>query len=283
MQSDHENRLPQEIVALKRVGKNEWTFVFPRLTSNIMEQFHEAIELWETEHLSQAERRYRQLLLDYPEFIDVYHHLAMLLDETDRYPEAFQLWQRAVDIGLNCFPRSFSIGRDLLPWAVLDNRPFLRAYHGLGLVIFEQGGVENALSIFTDILAMNPNDNQGVRGIAINCSFCLRRPWDVLDISERYPQDMMTDVVYGRVLALYQQGRNDDAEMALREAMDFLPLVAKELVKDRHRRPRKYCPGFVAIGSADEAYDYWIEHGKHWRKTSGAIDFVKGYMQRNTR
>lgn len=37
-----------------------------------------------------AEGRYRRLLSDYPEFIDVYHHLAMLLDVNDREEEAFR-------------------------------------------------------------------------------------------------------------------------------------------------------------------------------------------------
>jgi len=282
MHENGQSNLPEEIIVLHQVGEREWTFKFPRLTFEITEQLHEAIELWEEDDLVQAEERYRQLLRDYPEFIDVYHHLAMLLDETGCYPEAFQMWQQAVQLGLSALPRSFSIGRDLLPWSILDNRPFLRAYHGLGFDFFERGDIESALSIFTNILALNPNDNQGIRGLAINCNFHLKRPWEVLEISEQYPHDIMADVLYGRALALYQQGRQVDAESALCEAIDFLPLVAKELTKNRHRRPKKFYSDCVTIGGADEAYHYWLDHGRHWRKTPEAIDFVRNCLQNHT-
>mgnify|MGYP001041662975 CR=1 FL=1 len=281
----HRNRHsgpPEKTLLLHPVGEHEWVFKFPRLTLEITEEFHEAIELWEEDDLGRAEQRYRQLLRDYPEFIDVYHHLAMLLDETGRYREAYNMWQQAVDLGLSAFPKSFSIGRDLLPWYFLDNRPFLRAYHGLGYDFLERGEIESALSIFTNILALNPSDNQGIRGLAINCNFHLKRPWEVLEISERYPCDIMADVLYGRALALYQQGRQTDAESALCEAIDFLPLVARELTKNRHRRPKKFRSDRITLGGADEAYHYWLDHGQYWKKTPGAIDFVSDCLQKHT-
>ena len=279
MHKDIHRKLPDNVLLLDQVAEHEWTFKFPRLTSEVVEQFHKAIELWEEGDTAQAEQRYRQLIRAYPEFIDVYHHLAMLLDEAQRYDEASQLWQQAVQLGLSVFPQSFSIGQDLLPWYFLDNRPFLRAYHGQGVDLFEWREIESALSIFTNILALNPNDNQGIRELAINCYFHLKRPWDVLEISQHYPNDMMAGVIYGRALALYQQGRKADAELALSDAIDSLPLVAKELTKNQHRRPSKFYTDSITVGGADEAYHYWLDYGKYWKKTPGAIDFVRNLLQ----
>ena len=41
----------------------------------------------------------------------------------------------------------------------------------------------------------------------------------------------MADVIYGRVLALYQMGLKEEAKTALCEAIEYLPLVAKEIIK----------------------------------------------------
>lgn len=260
-------------------GDHLWEFEYPRVVWEVLEVFHQAIDLWEVGDLSEAEKQYRQLIREYPEFIDVHHHLALVLDETDREEEAFCVWREAVALGLSCFPKDFSIGRDFLLWGMLDNRPFLRAYHGLGIACLERGEAEEALSIFNSILAMNPGDNQGVRGSAIGCCFAVQRPTEALEICDRYPDDGMEHLLYGHVLALYQLKRNPEAESALRLAAASLPLVARELAKARHRRPKDMHYGYITYGGADQAYHYWIEQGRYWKKTPGAIEFVREWLR----
>ena len=122
-----------------------WGFVYPRLTMTVYEVFEEAIDAWRVGDIDYAEDRYRQLLDDYPEFIDAYHHLAMLLDETGYESEAYALWQHAVQLGLEHLPDPVRQGAGYLPWHMIDNRPFRRAFHGLALKIAERGEVEEAL------------------------------------------------------------------------------------------------------------------------------------------
>ena len=64
----------------------------------------------------------------------------------------------------------------VLPWGRLYNRPFLRCLHGYGLCLWRLGRLSEAKRVFLRILALNPNDNQGVR-------FCWRdllegRSWE---------------------------------------------------------------------------------------------------------
>jgi tetratricopeptide (TPR) repeat protein len=239
-----------------------------------MEEFHEALEYWRVGDVAVVEDMYQDLIDEYPEFIDVHHHLALLLSETERGEEAFQLWQEIVAMGLSCLPEEFEMGRDLLPWVIIENRPFLRAYHGLGLEYLARGKVEKAFAMFSNILAMNPGDNQGARALVVDCSLQLNRPQDVLAVCDRYPDDGMEQLMYGRALALYQLGRRNEAAEALDEAIEFLPLVAKELVKKRHRRPKDLRRGYITYGGADQAYIYWTEQGKHWQDTPGALELV---------
>lgn len=275
MMESHGMRHPEKALRVTWLGNRKCAFEYPRLDWEVTEELDNAIAHWRIGDLTFAAGEYRRLIDEYPEFIDAHHHLALLLDRAGREEEAFRIWQDVVAMGIECLPTRFEIGRDLLPWSILENRPFLRAYHSLGLGFLERGEIEKALDIFNNMLAMNPGDNQGARALTIDCGFRLNRPLDVLAICERYPDDGMEQVVYGRALALYQLGRKVKAERALREALEFLPLIARELVKERHRKPKGLHSDYVTHGGADQAYYYWIEQGTHWKNTSGALGFVK--------
>lgn len=51
----------------------------------------------------------------------------------------------------------------VLPWACIDNRPFLRCMHGYGLSLWRLGQSEEAREVFERMLWLNPSDNQGIR------------------------------------------------------------------------------------------------------------------------
>ena len=51
----------------------------------------------------------------------------------------------------------------MLPWGLIDNRPFLRCLHGFGLCLWHLERFEEAGRIFDRMLWLNPSDNQGVR------------------------------------------------------------------------------------------------------------------------
>jgi tetratricopeptide (TPR) repeat protein len=158
---------------------------------------------------------------------------------------------------------------------MIDNRPFLRAYHGLALEILERGEVEQALEVFLRLLAWNPNDNKGIRSLAVDCYFRLGKPEGALEICERFPGDGMEALLYGRPLALVQLGEVERARAALAEAVEYLPLVARELVKKWHRRPKDMRPNRITLGGEDQAYLYWKEQGRYWEETPGALDLLR--------
>ena len=266
---------PAGALSVEPRGDESWEFDYPRLTQTIYDAFDGAIDSWNAGEVAYAEARYRQLLSDYPEFIDAYHHLAMLLDETGRAEEAFGLWQHAVELGLGYLPEAVRSGSGTLPWLFLDNRPFLRAYHGLALEFLERGRVEQALEAFLNLLAWNPNDNQGARALAVVCYFRLGRPEGVLEVSDRFTGDGMEDLLYGRPLALYKLGEVDRAREALAVAMEYLPLVARELVKKSHRKPKGLRLDSVALWSPEQAYLYWKERGRYWKEAPGALDLLR--------
>lgn len=51
----------------------------------------------------------------------------------------------------------------VLPWGWVDNRPFLRCLHGLGLCRWRTCEFQRAEEVFEAMLWLNPSDNQGER------------------------------------------------------------------------------------------------------------------------
>ena len=91
--------------------------------------------------------------------IDAHAHLGNLV--FDRSPERAMLhYEIGIRIGELSLPAGFD---GLLVWGRIYNRPFLRCLHGYGLCLWRLGRLTEAEQVFERILALNPNDNQGVR------------------------------------------------------------------------------------------------------------------------
>ena len=144
------------------------------------------------------------------------------------------------------------------------------------MILDSRGKKKEALQL----LALNLGDNQGIRALITECCFSLNSPEEVLKVCDKYPEDGMAEILYGRPLALFQLGKKEEAEKAMKEAIRFLPLVAKELIKTKHKKPKSVIPGCITWGGADEAHEYWKMSGKYWKNTEGAIDFVKECLEK---
>ncbi|MBK5276465.1 MAG: tetratricopeptide repeat protein [Desulfuromonadales bacterium] len=279
MKKTAKNARTNNMAVIEEVGNQEWRFA--EIPYETEMKFNDLLEARDYGNVSPAEmeRQLRELLHEAPNFIDVYHHLAMLLDQRGKGQEAQLLWQQAVNIGMQCFIEQFSAAGNKLEWGWLENRPFLRAYHSLGLQHMESGNTEMALSIFRTIMSLNPGDNQGVRALVVDCCLKLKMYKDVLTVCKDSQDDHMAETVYGRVLALFALKRMTSAEKALRQALTVLPLVAAEIVKARHPRPKNMDEGRYTVGGADQAWYYWQEAGEYWVQVPGAIEFVREVLK----
>ncbi|MEU5417864.1 hypothetical protein [Streptomyces sp. NPDC020667] len=112
---------------------------------------------------------YREALLaavrEDPRQIDCWAHLGS--DALERsgagnwaLSEALGFYQTAVAVAELSLPSTFT---GVLAWSELDNRPFHRALHGLGLTWWQLGDTEKATAVFGNSLWTNPDDNQGIR------------------------------------------------------------------------------------------------------------------------
>ena len=90
--------------------------------------------------------------------LDAHAHLGNFV--FDRPRSAIQHYEVGLRIGELSLGDGFT---GVLPWGLIDNRPFLRCMHGYGLCLWRLGRFDEAGRIFQRMLWLNPSDNQGVR------------------------------------------------------------------------------------------------------------------------
>lgn len=255
-------------------SSNSWVFTH-QSPEGTDARLDDALELLEAGQLDEAEEELRHLLLVCPEHIDALHHLGMLFGSRGQNLEAYLCAREAVRIGLAAIPSGFSWLTGRILWGHIENRPFMRAYHALGLHLLHDQGAAKAVDIFARLVNVNSNDNLGARYLLMQCLLDLRDWQSALDLSRRYPDDAGSDMMYSKVVALMSIGHVDEAVVALEAAIRCKPNIASELLKVRHSRPESAHPGYMTVGGPEEAFDYWERNRVHWGKNTPAYKLLQ--------
>jgi tetratricopeptide (TPR) repeat protein len=105
---------------------------------------------------------FRMIIKKVPECVDAYNGMGASYLEDGKLKDAHEYYKKAYELTLEQL--GGKIPEELL-WGILDNRPYLRAMHGLGLVLWRKNKAREAKEIFETMLRINTNDNQGIRFI----------------------------------------------------------------------------------------------------------------------
>ncbi|MEW6220734.1 MAG: hypothetical protein AB1634_14550 [Thermodesulfobacteriota bacterium] len=167
-----------------------------------------------------------------------------------------------------------------LPWLAPDNRPLLRLLARLVTFFLHENEEEEAMATAAILLRLNPEDQHGVRALLVNLHLRHGADGEALAICQRFPEDVLPDTLYGQALALFRQGRQDEADAALTHAAEALPRVTRFLTAERVKEPRFDDSGTVEPGGDDQAYLYREDMRDVWQATPGAIDWVRKLTRR---
>jgi tetratricopeptide (TPR) repeat protein len=119
----------------------------------------EANTLRDIGRVAQARRLLLRLIQQDPRCLDAHAHLGNLKFEKDA-ETALAHYATGVTIGQRALGRAFD---GVLPWGLIDNRPFLRCLQGYGLCLWRLARFEEAEQVFEQLLWLNPTDNLGIR------------------------------------------------------------------------------------------------------------------------
>ncbi len=131
----------------------------------------EANELRDRGQIARGKKLLEKLLIKDVRCLDAHAHLGNLAFDT-QVRTALDHYQRGVLIGDLSLGEKFE---GVLPWGMIDNRPFLRCLSGLGLCLWRMERFEEAEKLFMRLLWMSPSDNLGVRFLLSPVR--ARKPW----------------------------------------------------------------------------------------------------------
>jgi tetratricopeptide (TPR) repeat protein len=229
-----------------------------------------------------AAQRWQEFLARHPEAGDSLDIIDDLITAMLVYPEgmsatlmfrgALPLLQRAGAIIQQAVE-----GRESahLFWLHLENRPVLRCLVRLYLIIaYSLEDEDESERLFSWLLSLNPRDNHGMRAEAINLYLKRGQNEAAVKLAQRFPDDLLVDIRYGLVLALYRLNRARSAQQAAEAAISEFPLVAKYLIRSSVSRPC-ISPYGVEHGGKDQAWIYRETMREQWKATRGALAWLK--------
>ena len=184
-----------------------------------------------------------------------------------------QLWRHAVAVGEAGFgPWRMADWKGEF-WQIIETRPYMRARQGLALELRRQGQVAEAIDTLRGTLALNPNDNQGIRYILLDWLLEAGAVPEAAALHAAYEEDDSAAWHYGAVLIAFRQGGAAAAAGALAAALANNPHVPG-LLLGRVAAPAAE-PEYYTPGEASEALVYLQTGAAGWQAAEGALDWLR--------
>jgi tetratricopeptide (TPR) repeat protein len=204
-------------------------------------------------------------------------YVLLAEEEADTVSRALELYQQGVAAGERALGDQFEdyVG-DF--WSVLETRPYMRARHGLAMMLWRLNRLDETIGHFREMLRLNPNDNQGVRDALLDIYLLTERYADAPALIQQYQDDWTATWLYSRALLTFrEQGASAQANKYLADAREENPFVP-EYVTGRKRVPNQL-PDVVGWGDESEAITYAANHLNYWRVIPGAVAWAAEQAQ----
>jgi tetratricopeptide (TPR) repeat protein len=190
----------------------------------------------------------RALRLD-PDCVDA----LMVLNDVDARTQIDRIegLQKAVAAGKRSLGATFFRENKGDFWILIQTRPYMRALETLGGEMAAVGMNLDAIAIYEEMLALNPNDNQGVRDPLLGLYLAVDDAAGAGKLLKRYKEDLSACFAWGRVIERFMAEDHTGAEAALRKAMQVNRFVVLQLT-GREQAPKRL-PDLYELGSVEEA------------------------------
>ncbi|MBN2244574.1 MAG: tetratricopeptide repeat protein [Candidatus Aminicenantes bacterium] len=256
------------------------------------------------EHLMGKDPDEVRKLMEYDPVEEAQELAYEALDTEDPY-EALELCRKALDIDPDCFDASFLIiqltarslselikktekllsdeeqkfGREYFEenkgdfWGLVETRPYMRAKHAIINMLLDAEKIPDAIRHAEDMLALNPNDNQGIRDTLLGMYLETGDLEKARKLIDQYPAEYYAVFLWGKVLERCLSGDLKEAVNTFKKAHKRNPYVFDYLVGNK--MPDLDAFDFYSPGEESEAVHCLMEIGGAWSKHPEAIDWLK--------
>ena len=203
---------------------------------------------------------------------------TLLAEDMPDAQRARDLWQRALDAAERVLgPDAFreDVGHF---WGVLETRPYMRAHAGLADALWTMGERDAAVDHWSDMLRLNPSDNQGIRMILIPRLLEAGRDDRVAEVLEQHADERSATLEFARaLLAFRREGPSMAANSALSRATRANPYALKYLAGGS--APRIERTGYYRPGDESEAGMIADELGPAYAAAPGAQAWLREHRR----
>ncbi len=202
-------------------------------------------------------------------------YVVLAEEDAGSLEEAKELYRKGVEageraLGVETFEEE--AGRF---WGILETRPYMRARQGLAACLWELGERGEAIEHYRQMLALNPEDNQGIRYELAGYLLDEQMDEELGELLERYEEDASALWVYTRALwAFRKEGGTEEASAALEEAIETNPYVPLYLLG--HKSLPNALPQLMGFGDESEAVAYFAGALTGWLRTPSALEWLRG-------
>ena len=162
-------------------------------------------------------------------------------------------------------------------WGILETRPYMRASLELAHALWEVGRESEACARLSRMLQLNPNDNQGVRGILVGWHLATGELRGAREVLEQYGDEVEAVLAWARVLERWTSGDPLAAAGALEVARKRNPFAeayfngTADLLGEG---PDSYSPGAESEGAVCA-----VLLGAAWQRQPEARLWLRGQVR----
>jgi tetratricopeptide (TPR) repeat protein len=216
-------------------------------------------DAWET----QGKRRYqlaKEALALSENCADAYLLLAEQIKDS---AERIALYRKAIAAAHKVLGRNWEQKYQGIFWLEIDTRPLMRAMARLAMDLQCEDELEEALTIYRKLLALNPRDNQGIRYLIAGCLYEAGCDAELAKVLADNKDDDAAAMRYTEALYVFKtSGDSTQARKVLLRAFEcnpFVPIFLSEVVE----MPEE-APSTIGFGDEREAIAYVFDNGYLW-------------------
>lgn len=234
-----------------------------------------AFDAWEATTAARRKALAKKALGLSPLCADAYNILAA--EARAGSDDQLDLWRRGVAAGEEALGKKAFAEMAGHFWGLLESRPYMRARYGLATVLWERGTHDEAIGHARAMLALNPNDSQGVRYSLAAWLAERERDGDLEALLADYAEEYSAFWGWTKaLLAFRKSGDAAESRRQLAEAVEINAHVRDYLCGDKPM-PRRV-PPYYSPGDPSEAIFYIEGFRVAWQRTTGALDWLRSRL-----
>lgn len=202
-----------------------------------------------------------------PNNADAYLLLAEDADSEEVYE---QLLQQAVFVGEKDLGKAFIFENKGRFWILPETRPYMRAKEKYANYFYQIGNNIEAVKHFSELLQLNPDDNQGIRYTLLTLYIETDELNEAIKLINKFNNEATANFLFNRVVIDYLiNGFTSQTKQLIKEANKQNPFVKDYLFGNKEIPDQTF--DYISCGDETEAIIYTQEHIHIWESIPGLL------------